>query len=399
MIGTNTGIRPAATRSIAALKPRALSTSGEAQVHAIPKDEAKNEASLGRKRSAGAPLLQVEEVSHRFTDRMTFSDVSFSLEAGRIGCLLGPSGCGKTTLLRAIAGFERIASGTIALDGKVVSGNGASEPPEKRGIGIVFQDYALFPHLDVEANIAFGLRALAKTERRLRVQELLELIGLVGLEHRHPHELSGGQRQRVALARAMAPKPRLLLLDEPFSSLDASMRESLSHEVGDILRRQGATALLVTHDQREAFAMADDIGVLADERLLQWDVAQGLYQKPASRQVAAFLGNGAFLPGRLCGQGCVDTALGCLKCETPSGLSTGDAVEVLVRSDDLQRDPDSRVRAVIADLRFRGSDLLCTLELPGAVRVDMVLPGRLHLRVGETLGVRIEVEQVVVYPS
>ena len=208
------------------------------------------------------PLLRVEGLAHAYGAQAVVDGLSLFLRRGAIGCLLGPSGCGKTTVLRCIAGFEAPLEGEIHLNGQVVARAGFSVPPERRRVGMVFQDYALFPHIRVRENIAFGLHLSSSVIRAERVRELAELVGLAAVLDKYPHELSGGQQQRVALARALAPRPDLLLLDEPFSNLDVELRERLSLEVRDIIKTSGATAVLVTHDQQEAFAMADEIGVL-----------------------------------------------------------------------------------------------------------------------------------------
>ncbi len=216
-------------------------------------------------------------------------DFTLGLEHGHIGCLLGASGCGKSTVLRAIAGFEPVRAGSISLEGVVISSTAEQLAPEARRVGMMFQDYALFPHLSVAGNVGFGLRRLGRVEREKCVAEMLELVGLAKAGDSYPHELSGGQQQRVALARALAPAPELLLLDEPFSNLDVDTREHLAFEVRDILRAAGHTAILVTHNQAEAFAIADRIGVMAEGTLLQWGTPHDIYHQPATPQVAEFI--------------------------------------------------------------------------------------------------------------
>src|SRR5262245_55059515 len=243
---------------------------------------------------ASPAWLQLEGVTLAYGRKVVVSGLELTLPRGAIGCLLGPSGCGKTTVLRAIAGFEPVAAGTVQLDGQVLSRHDRHLPPEQRRVGMVFQDQALFPHLTVTDNVGFGLR---NSDTRARVAQMLDTVGLAHVAKRYPHELSGGQQQRVALARALAPAPRLLLLDEPFSNLDIELREHLGAEVRALLKAGGITALLVTHDQHEAFAIADEIGVMRDGRIQQWDNAYNLYHQPANRFVADFVGQGVFLPG------------------------------------------------------------------------------------------------------
>jgi iron(III) transport system ATP-binding protein len=286
--------------------------------------------------------------------RTVVRDLSLALAPGEIGCLLGASGCGKSTVLRAVAGFEPVRGGTIRVQGECLASPGKSIPPERRRIGLMFQDYALFPHLDVSANVAFGLRDLAKEQRRQRVARMLELVGLPTSGSAYPHELSGGQQQRIALARALAPSPRLLLLDEPFSNLDAGTREHLAGEVRALLRETGTTALMVTHDQGEAFAMADSVGVMVDGRIRQWDRAEVLYRRPADRAVAAFVGRGSVLPAAA------------LKLD-------GDGF-VLLRPEQVVVDPSGPIPATVVMSRFVGPGHVCRLRLDGGELVDADLP-------------------------
>lgn len=239
--------------------------------------------------------LAVNNLSLQFGNKTIFSDVNFHLEQGQIACLLGHSGCGKTSILRCLLGFETPKTGRIVLNDRTLFDESIYIAAHKRNIGMVFQDYALFPHLTVAQNIAFGLTNINKADQRQRVSELLDLIEMTGFESRYPHELSGGQQQRVALARSLAPKPKFVLLDEPFSNLDSSLRQSLSLQIKDLLKAQGVGAILVTHDQNEAFAMADKVGVMADGQLCQWDSPYELYHNPKNRAVAGLIGEGVFI--------------------------------------------------------------------------------------------------------
>jgi len=329
--------------------------------------------------------------------------VSFNLQGGEIGVLIGPSGCGKTTLLRAVAGLERAQSGSIRLAQQVVSSADVHTPAELRRIGMVFQDYALFPHLDVAHNVSFGLTHLKSAARQARVKDVLALVGLPDAGKRFAHELSGGQQQRVALARALAPSPRLLLLDEPFSNLDVDLRERLAHEVRGILKAAGATALFVTHDQLEAFAIGDRIGVMHHGKLHQWDDAYALYHRPATRFVADFIGHGVFAPARLLqkeGNVIVQTALGdltdTLECPLPVAYEGG-LCDVLLRADDIVHDDNAPVKAQIMRKAFRGSEFLYTLKLASGDVVMAHVPSHHDHALGEWIGIRAEVDHVVTF--
>ena len=340
-------------------------------------------------------LLEVENLRHLYGKQEVVRGLSFAVPRGAIGCLLGPSGCGKTTVLRCIAGFEVVQEGEIRLSGRVVSRPGATLPPEKRRIGMVFQDYALFPHLRIADNITFGLLGSAHRERAARLHELAELVGLSAVLQKYPHEISGGQQQRVALARALAPRPELLLLDEPFSNLDIELRERLSLEVRDIIRASGATAILVTHDQHEAFAMADEIGVLHDGRIQQWDTAYNLYHRPANRFVADFVGQGVFLPARALNANELEIELGVLKAESmPQG---GRGVEVLLRPDDVVHDDAAATQAEVVHKAFRGAEILYTLRLASGRKVLALVPSHHNHALGERIGIRLDVDHVVAF--
>ncbi|MET0508160.1 MAG: ABC transporter ATP-binding protein [Burkholderiaceae bacterium] len=374
------------------------------------------------------------------SDRVV-SDLSFSLEPGEIGCLVGASGCGKTTVLRAIAGFLAPSAGTIELGGRRLASAAAGLPPEARRIGMVFQDFALFPHLDVRGNVGFGISEgpgrLPPAQRRRRIDEMLERVHLVELGNRFVHQLSGGQQQRVAIARALAPRPALLLLDEPFSSLDADLREALSLELRAILKEAGTTAVFVTHDQREAFAVSDRVGVMRAGRLEQWDRGYVVYHQPATRYVADFIGEGVFLPGvegveGIEGAGTegnegiegveragfhgvrrVDTEIGVITAavDPPNGAApdlrpegrgiasaTGREVDVLLRPDDVVHDDAAPMTAAIVRKAFRGAEFLYTLRLASGRELLALVPSHHDHDIGERIGIRLAADHVVTFP-
>lgn len=339
------------------------------------------------------PLLKVDSLAVSYGGRNVVENLSFELEEGEIACLLGASGCGKTTVLRAIAGFEAISAGRIQLAQREVGSVQKQVPVQERGIGMVFQDYALFPHLTVAGNVAFGLaRKDAAT-----VNDLLDLVGLAHVENRYPHELSGGQQQRVALARALAPKPRLLLLDEPFSNLDVELRERLGQEVRAILKACGTTAILVTHDQREAFAMADRVGVMNQGALCQWASPYDLYHEPADRFVANFIGEGVLLPATLTGPNCIEFELGEMCRIKPIDCCLGCPMEVLIRPDDIVHVDSSELKAEVVAKIFRGAHFLYTLALPSGNRILSLVPSHHNHSIGESIGIELECDHVIAF--
>lgn len=348
--------------------------------------------------------LELIGVIQRYGKHTVVDGVEFRLEPGQIACLLGPSGCGKTTLLRCIAGFEDIAGGEIRVHGETVSQPDFRVAPEKRRIGMVFQDYALFPHLTVEQNVAFGLEQRNSSDATLRVRQLLATVGLSGQGSKYPHELSGGQQQRVALARALAPRPQLILLDEPFSNLDVGLRERLSVEVREILKREGSTAIMVTHDQHEAFAMADEIGIMHHGRIQQWDTPYNLYHRPANRFVADFIGQGVLLTGTVDTGNAVRMELGTLVSDTPvecnescSHCEDGCRVDILLRPDDIVHDDASPVQAEVLQKAFRGADILYTLRLESGSEVLSLVPSHHNHGIGEKIGIRLDADHVIAF--
>ena len=340
--------------------------------------------------------LELREALRHFGARRALDGVSFGLEEGEIGCLLGPSGCGKTTALRCIAGLETLDDGSILSQGRVLGARGVHVPPHERGIGLVFQDHALFPHLTARGNVEFGLRQLPRHERRLRAGAMLELVGLGDCMDTYPAQLSGGQQQRVAVARALAPRPTTLLLDEPFSSLDVTLRERLVGELRALLKSLGATALVVTHDQQDAFALADRVGLLRSGRLEQWGTPYDLYHRPVSRFAAEFVGQASFLPACCNGSGLLQTELGPLL-EGRQATACGGEVDVLLRPDDVVHDDVAPLKARIVERVFRGAEFLYTLELPSGRRVLSLVPSHHDHRIGEWIGVRLATDHVVTF--
>lgn len=319
--------------------------------------------------------------------------VNLALREGQFLALLGPSGCGKTSTLRLLAGFEAPDSGTITIGGQTVFGPNVFVPPERRNVGMVFQEYALFPHLNVADNVAYGVNK--GVNKKQRVRDVLELVGLPGIEQRMPFELSGGQQQRVALARALAPEPQLVLLDEPFSNLDAGLRVQIRAEVRQILRRAGATVIFVTHDQEEALSLADEIAVMLHGRLAQTDNPQRLYERPANRQVAEFLGHTNFLPGQR-HSGFVDCELGRLPTLDPGGSGP---VSVMLRPEAIGLAPNSSGPAEVVDRQFFGHDQQVTVRLGSGT---VLHSRRLGLVGNFQPGQRVELQiqgRVMVYPA
>ncbi|MDP5032098.1 MAG: ABC transporter ATP-binding protein [Paraglaciecola sp.] len=354
-------------------------------------------------------MISLNDVSVSYTaNKAVLEQVSFSLEQGEIGCLLGPSGCGKTTLLRAIAGFHQPRGGEIIIAGQCVGSAKHNTPATERQIGMVFQDYALFPHMSVADNIGFGLAAMNKLDKRARIKECLALVELAAFADKFPHQLSGGQQQRVALARAIAPQPAIILLDEPFSSLDVELREQLAMTVRQLLKQVNITAIVVTHDQQEAFAMADKIAVLEGGKLQQWGSAYDLYHRPATAFVAKFIGESVFLPAAKRDDASLHTVIGDFDASKAHFSDTADLknqeyFSLLVRPDDIEHHDASPFKARIIKRVFRGSHILYTLELIESnthypQRLLCLTPSHHDHQVGENFGIRLQLDHMIVFP-
>lgn len=342
-------------------------------------------------------MLRLQELSLCYGDKVAVTNASITLESGQIGSPLGPSGCGKSTLLRGIAGFERPMTGTVTIDGRVLSKPEAVVAPENRRIGMVFQDFALFPHIDVRRNIAFGLRGTAKAERYRRADELLELFGLAGYGERMPHSLSGGEQQRVALARAMAPRPNLLLMDEAFSSLDTELRLALVPEVRRILKHESMSAILVTHDQDEAFAMADRIGVMDAGYIHQWDEPHTVYQLPGTRFVARFVGVGQLIQATAIDGTRLRSALGIHSVHEGHGIEPGRGVEILVRPDDIVHEHSSDLMGEVIERSYRGSHYQYLVQLEDGERLYCLAGSHVRRQTGDRLELVPRLERLVVF--
>ncbi len=328
------------------------------------------------------PILRLESVTKQFaaTQLPAVADATLTLNRGDILGLLGPSGCGKTTLLRLIAGFERSQTGSIEIGGQVVASAKCWIPPEQRQLGMVFQDYALFPHLTVAENIAFGLPNLEKKQRRQRTQEAIALVRLGGLEHRYPYEISGGQQQRVALARALAPQPAMVLLDEPLSNLDQQVRLRLREELREILKKTGISAVFVTHDQEEALAICDRVAVMRQGRIEQIGTPEEIYTQPVSRFVAEFVTQANFLPARCIQSGIWETEIGAFTLSSENiAVEKG---ELMIREEDLILQADPSAEVVIRDRQFLGREYRYCLQTPSGRELHARTPKVPALPVG-----------------
>lgn len=326
------------------------------------------------------PVLVLDHVACDLGQQRVVEAVSLSLEAGEIGCLLGPSGCGKTTTLRAIAGLQPVSAGEIRLHGTLASSASFTLPTEQRQLGMVFQDHALFPHLSVRDNVAFGLHRLPRAQQLQRIAECLTLVQLEDMAQRMPHELSGGQQQRVALARALAPAPQLILLDEPFANLDLDLRRQLNQELAAILRAAGTATLIVTHDHEQAFTIADRVGVMSAGRLQQWDTPAAVHRAPANRRVAEFIGLGCVIEAQADGMQRVNTALGSLA--TDRVVAQQKPVHVLLRPEHLRVTADTHGNGIIEGIQAQGNALLCQVRLDAHTQVRVLADRQQPLAIG-----------------
>ncbi|MGK7937397.1 MAG: ABC transporter ATP-binding protein [Xenococcaceae cyanobacterium] len=347
-------------------------------------------------------ILEIVSVTKKFNNNSTLAvdNVSLTLQQGDLLGLLGPSGCGKTTLLRIIAGFEKVSQGQIKLAGQLVNSNNYWLPPEKRNTGMVFQDYALFPHLSVADNIAFGLkrkRGCNSKQIKQRVGEVLALVGLAGLEKRYPHELSGGQQQRIALARALAPQPALILLDEPLSNLDVQIRHRLREEIRCILKAAGTSAIFVTHDQEEALAISDQIAVMSQGKLEQIGTPESIYTQPASRFVAEFVTQANFLPAKKQGQ-VWTTEIGELKIPRSTVINNCDRADLMLRQEDIMLTPDENSAVVVKERQFLGREYRYCLETASGKRLHARTSAGVSVDIGTKVNLSVAAGTAKIFP-
>lgn len=349
---------------------------------------------------AQSAILHLNSVTKQFspTAAPAVSAITLTLHQGELLGLLGPSGCGKTTLLRLIAGFEQLQSGTIELAGVIVAGAGRCVPPEKRSVGMVFQDYALFPHLSVAKNIAFGLQhtaAMSLISVRKQVKKAIALVGLEGMENRYPHQLSGGQQQRVALARALAPQPTMILLDEPLSNLDVQVSLRLRQELRDIFKAADTSGILVTHDQEEALSICDRVAVMCDGRVEQVGTPEDLYREPESRFVAEFVTQANFIPAHR--QGRVwETEIGCFPLSSDSCFNQS---ELMIRQEDLMIYPDDAAAVVVRAHQFLGRDRRYCLRTPSGRELIARTLAETALPVGTRVRISVAKHAIRVFPT
>ena len=344
-------------------------------------------------------LLSINDLTVTFSKSNCRSSIhainhfNLKLNEGEIGCLLGPSGSGKSTVLRAICGFEHLKSGLIQLRKKVISSPRFEHPSHLRGIGMVFQDFSLFPHLTVIENITFGLQGLSSKNKQLKARQWLDRVLLLDKADSYPYELSGGEQQRVALARAMAPEPSLILLDEPFSSLDLELREQLALDFRALLKSRNMTTLMVTHNQTEAFTIADKVGVVCRGELLQWDTPYQIYHHPTNQFVAEFIGQSFFLKGIVLENDRIKTELGEMPFNSNYRTEIGQTLEVLIRAENVQLEVNGAIRATIINKAFRGAMYLYTLKLDSGTNIVAFNSSHHCHEVGGKIGVCLDNKQ------
>ncbi len=343
------------------------------------------------------PHLEINSINVDIEGHEILKNISLNVETGEIVCLLGLSGEGKTTLLRTIAGFLQPKVGELTILNQLVANSSMNMPVEQRQLGMVFQDFALFPHLSVKKNILFGIQAQSHSEQQQKLQELTELLNMSSFVDLYPHQLSGGQQQRVAIARALAPGPKLLLMDEPFSNLDTELRERLACELREVLKATNVTTIMICHNQHEAFAIADRIGVLNKGCLEQVDTAFNLYHQPKTMFIADFIGEGMLIDGIVKDSHSIETELGIINDQKAHAYAESAQVKVLIRPDDIIHDDSSNLQALVRDKVFRGAEFLYTLELNNGEQVLSLVPSHHDHAIDQPIGIRLEIDHMVAF--
>ena len=343
--------------------------------------------------------LIISNLSLTFEEKnKILSNINFHIDDSEIGCILGPSGCGKTSLLRAIAGFESISSGSILKDGVCITNSVENTPVANRNMGMVFQDYALFPNMDVKSNIAFGLKNSTELEKDNRVNYLLDLVSLVDCKNKYPHELSGGEQQRIALVRALAPSPDIILMDEPFSNIDQDIKEELVSDVRLLLKELAITSIIVTHDQNEAFNLADKVAIMNNGTIQQVGIPYDIYHKPVNKFVANFIGLGTFLPLKKNNKGDFEIPLGPLdNNRIKNELTKFDNLEMLIRPDDIIHNDLSIKKAKILEKQFRGAEFLYKLLYNNEHQILCYAPSHHNHEIGELIGIELDIQHYVIF--
>ncbi len=340
--------------------------------------------------------LRIKNISYSIKDNAILNNLSLDIFSEDIVSIIGPSAAGKTTLLRIIAGFDRIDSGFLQLDDALVDNNETFVEPHNRKIGIIFQDIALFPHLNCKDNILFGISNQDNNTKNERLSYLSKILNIEGIKNKYPHEISGGQQQRVAIARALAPQPEIILLDEPFSALDEELKDQLIKDLKKLLKEEKITSIIITHNIKESFQISDKVAYLSSKKILQYDTPYDMYHRPKSREIANFCGIGSFLKGEVIDSSHIRTSLGILFGDT-SPFSKNDLVDVMVRPDDVIHDDNSTQSAKVIEKFFHGSDFLYKLQLSDGQNVLCYTPSHHNHSINEMIGIKAELDHLILF--